>query len=1256
MPTTTETNRRTTGRDTQFTNFRVEDEIGSQGPGEEPQDGDSGGSGCPCGCLTRILLPIVIAAAATFWLGLWSTDTFDFLPDFIPFVDGEESSEIERQLLTNFYLASGGENWDESANWLSDAPLGEWYGVTTGKGGWVVSLRLPDNELGGDIWPGLIWLGGLQHMDLSDNRLSGEIPITFHNLSSLSVLLLNDNELTGEVPATLAIIVPNLTKFDLSGNRLTGCIPEDFKAAPPGSPGRSGIEQLGLPFCGTTGQAEVARPTPTPGSTATVRQTSSPEPTAAPEPTPGQPTTVPVPTASPVPVASAEPVASPEPAATPSPTLPPKPANFRPADGSYDTDRDGLISIFNLEQLDAIRYDLDGNGYADTRDNAEAYADAYPDASCRDCNGYELARPLDFLDPDSYASAKVKPEWTAGEGWLPIGTSSHPFDANFRGNGYTISNLLINRSVVDAGLFGHMQGQIRDVGLLDVDVAAAENVGGLAGLNGGIVLASYVTGRVSGQIRVGGLVGVNRGGITRFGWTIASYSAATVSGVENVGGLVGWSDGNIETSYSTGRVMGDHSVGGLLGELSQFGGEVVDSYWDVESSGLSSGIGRGDDSGVEEKTTAELQSPTGYTGIFSAWKADWDHADSHRYSYNGYTGIDHYWDFRSESEYPVLKVRDTLEVCEEFRIPAASFASKETATGGADGSYDTDGDGLIEVLDLEQLDAIRYDLDGDGEPDNDDDAESYAAAFSDYPAEGCPGCRGYELGSSLDFNDRGSYASSSINAEWTTDTGWEPIGRGDPKSEADRFEGVFDGNGNTISNLYIFLPDSGSSQDVHLGLFGVTGESSIIRNVGLVDVEVTASYSVSGSGGLTGLNLGMINASHVTGTVWGAGGQGGLAGLNLGYIVDSFSEATVTGGGGLVYMNHAAVCRSRAGGDVSGNVAGGLAAYNRGDIGYSHATGNVSGVTAGGLVGMSSGKISASYANGNVIGVEIGGLVGGGRGGAISFSYATGNVSAVTKSQAAGGLVGSMNAGQISASYAHGNVSGTEQVGGLVGQLGDNRREKSANIVASYATGSVSGENLVGGLVGFNAIDGKITHAYSTSSVSGVEAVGGLAGWNSGEMSDSYSSGRVTGIEMVGGLVGGNWEDTATLRNAHWDPGSSGRTTPVGSGESEGTEVKNAAEFQSPAGYTGIYSSWNAELDNADGDGNPFSGIDDFWEFGTARGYPVLKADLDGDGVGTSQEFGPQLKPDAGPLPERGPVQPAPTPTPPPQRSEVPGS
>ena len=69
-------------------------------------------------------------------------------------------------------------------------------------------------------------------------------------------------------------------------------------------------------------------------------------------------------------------------------------------------------------------------------------------------------------------------------------------------------------------------------------------------------------------------------------------------------------------------------------------------------------------------------------------------------------------------------------------------------------------------------------------------------------------------------------------------------------------------------------------------------------------------------------------------------------------------------------------------------------------------------------------------------------------------------------------------------------------------------------------------------------------------------------------------------------------------------------------------------ELQTPAGYTGIYASWNLDLDNSDGDGDATTGGDDPWDFGTASDYPALRGDFDGDGTATWQEFGTQ-RPDA---------------------------
>ena len=72
--------------------------------------------------------------------------------------------------------------------------------------------------------------------------------------------------------------------------------------------------------------------------------------------------------------------------------------------------------------------------------------------------------------------------------------------------------------------------------------------------------------------------------------------------------------------------------------------------------------------------------------------------------------------------------------------------------------YDADGDSLIGVHTLAQLDAVRHDLDGDDMPTS-AGAVAYAAAFGltgpvKFPC--ASGCGGYELGSDLDFDTNGN--------------------------------------------------------------------------------------------------------------------------------------------------------------------------------------------------------------------------------------------------------------------------------------------------------------------------------------------------------------------------------------------------------------------------------------------------------------------------------------------------------------------
>ena len=296
-------------------------------------------------------------------------------------------------------------------------------------------------------------------------------------------------------------------------------------------------------------------------------------------------------------------------------------------------------------------------------------------------------------------------------------------------------------------------------------------------------------------------------------------------------------------------------------------------------------------------------------------------------------------------------------------------------------------------------------------------------------------CAGYELTANLDFDTDGSGAADAGDDYWNEGAGWMPIGT---------FSAIFDGDGHTIRNLFSKREGSFSA-----GLFDGLDSPGTLRNVGLIDVDVTGGRLTVG--GLVGrINSGgSITASYVTGRVVGMHNVvGGLVGsINSGgTITTSYFTGHVEG---------------------KGTAVGGLAGTSGGSITESHATGQVvANSHAGGLVGISSGSITKSYATACVEG----------------------------SSNDAGGLVGE-NRGSITASYATGSVASGVDAGGLVGSNVNQRG--TGTITASYATGSVAGRTNAGGLVGRNvgkdaednAIEGTITASYWDTEASGM-AVG----------------------------------------------------------------------------------------------------------------------------------------------------------------------
>ena len=137
------------------------------------------------------------------------------------------SPKSDRDILALLYNATDGPNWRESANWLSDRPLHEWYGVSTNERGHVTHLDMFNNRLSGPLPSELANLSSLEFLALGDNRLNGPIPPELGNLSNLWAIDLPRSQLTGSIPPELGNL-SNLGTLVLRGNQLSGPIPSEL--------------------------------------------------------------------------------------------------------------------------------------------------------------------------------------------------------------------------------------------------------------------------------------------------------------------------------------------------------------------------------------------------------------------------------------------------------------------------------------------------------------------------------------------------------------------------------------------------------------------------------------------------------------------------------------------------------------------------------------------------------------------------------------------------------------------------------------------------------------------------------------------------------------------------------------------------------------------------------------------------------------------------------------------------------------------
>ncbi|MDI9356553.1 MAG: T9SS type A sorting domain-containing protein [Chitinophagaceae bacterium] len=243
--------------------------------------------------------------------------------------------------------------------------------------------------------------------------------------------------------------------------------------------------------------------------------------------------------------------------------------------------------------------------------------------------------------------------------------------------------------------------------------------------------------------------------------------------------------------------------------------------------------------------------------------------------------------------------------------------------GTEDQWVDRDKNGLIDIYYIEDLDTVRYSLDG----------KYYG---NKKKTKGCPGgnCYGYELKRNLDFTITKHYKAKTIPNRYKANTpcgsdtlcGWIPIGTNKYGQLIDKtYSATFEGNYNTIRNFIIRSGTTGISipGNSYIGLFGSV-KKGIMRNVSIEDAEIHVSLNANDyEEAYVGTLAGKADSSHIAycnvkqGNISSSiKGNGNLYGMRLGGIVGYFNNDTITHSFFSGYINGREGLSSSCGGIV----------------------------------------------------------------------------------------------------------------------------------------------------------------------------------------------------------------------------------------------------------------------------------------------------------------------------------------------------
>ena len=487
------------------------------------------------------------------------------------------------------------------------------------------------------------------------------------------------------------------------------------------------------------------------------------------------------------------------------------------------------------------------------------------ESQTRNFDGWTVKLTDDIdLNPDWSASADGM---TGGEGtpaaWTPIGTNALPFAGTFDGQGHTISGLYLSASASNQGMFAKTGADavIKDFYLknsyLTVSGKSNTSFGSIAGVaDGGTFEKIYSNAFVMGGCnRVGGLIGVAQNNPITMRECAFAGSARLTDQASYLGGLIGQTQagGNIENCMNIGEVyhtfsgsLSTAAVGGLVGCVQTAELQIADSvnHSDAQyTSGNYIGLIVGLNQSTVTMTNCHSILYTYATG------ANKNLIGNPAVNPSGCTRQNKA-DVAGDKSRTVANVSNLFTsesakgywVCSADSLPVLSCFADEYAGGTVDTSWYNESDTEFVLTDAADL-----------------------YGFAQLSKTNSFAGKTVKLGADIDLNPGCVADSTGMTGSPVL---WTPIG----DTSTYRFAGTFDGQGHTISGLFL------DATATYQGMFQGTASAAVVRNFKLKNsfLRSTAHYL----GSIAGNGMGTFEKIYSEAVVYANGGAyiGGMIG------------------------------------------------------------------------------------------------------------------------------------------------------------------------------------------------------------------------------------------------------------------------------------------------------------------------------------------------------------------------------------------